>query len=128
MQIDDNARTAKGAIDWLPLYDVSASQLRRSIHDVLERHRLLEALRVAQDAADSAQRMQQAFLAAMSDELRTPLNGILGMAELLMETEMTKEQRDYTETIWTSGRILSSAINEALDTSKLKAGAPASNA
>ncbi len=111
-----------GVMDWLPLRDLSAVQLERSIRYVIERYRLLEALRVAQDAADSAQRMQCAFLATMSDEIRTPMNGVIGMAALLMETELTEEQLEYAQTICTSGRILSTVISDILDISKLKAG------
>lgn len=113
--------TYVATMDWLPLNDLSATQLKRSIYYAMERHHLFKALRVAQDAADSALRMQHAFLATMSDEMRTPMNGVIGMAELLMETELTAEQLDHAETIRTSGRLLSTAINDVLDLSKLKA-------
>lgn len=109
-------------MDWLPISGLSAAHLERSIRYVIERHLLLEALRVAQDAADSAQRMQGAFLAIMSDEIQTPINGVIGMAELLMETELTAEQHEYATIIWNSGRLLSTVINDILDMSKLKAG------
>lgn len=111
-----------GAMDCLSIRDLAAAQLARSIHYAIERHRLLEALRVAQDAANVAQRMQYAFLAIMSDEIRTPMNGVIGMAELLMETELTKEQQRYANTICTSGRLLATVINDILDISKLQAG------
>ncbi len=112
----------QSVMDWLPLNGLSAAQLERSIRYVIERHRLLEALRVAQDAADSAQRMQGAFLATMSDEIRTPMNGVIGMAELLMETELTEEQHEYAATIRNSGHLLSTVIDGILDLSKLKSG------
>jgi len=111
-----------GIMDWLPISGLSAAHLERAIRYVLERHRLLEALRVAQDAANAAQRMQDAFLAIMSDEIQTPINGVIGMAELLMETELNAEQHEYATTIQTSDRLLSAVINNILDISKLKAG------
>ena len=62
------------------------------------------------------------FLSVMSHELRSPLTGVLGMAELLGETELTDEQRDYVETIHSAGRTLLSIINDVLDFSKIEAG------
>lgn len=62
------------------------------------------------------------FLSVMSHELRSPLTGVLGMAELLGETELTDEQRDYVETIHSAGQTLLSIINDVLDFSKIEAG------
>ncbi len=79
-------------------------------------------MRKARKAAEDAARTKADFLANMSHEIRTPLTGIIGMADLLSETEQTDEQDDYTKTIIGSSRSLLTIINDILDLSKLDAG------
>ena len=62
------------------------------------------------------------FLATTSHELRTPLNGILGTASLLEDTPLSSEQREYVETVVSSGQLLRSLLTDLIDLSKLQAG------
>jgi signal transduction histidine kinase/CheY-like chemotaxis protein len=82
----------------------------------------LKATASALNKAEAANEAKSRFLAMVSHEVRTPLTGILGMAELLTATELTAEQLTYVDAIRLSGESLSSLINEILDFSKIEAG------
>jgi len=90
--------------------------------DITERKELERQLLRAKDAAEAASRAKDDFLANVSHEMRTPMNVILGVTELLLETELTDEQSRWLSTVKKSADNLLVTIDELLDFSKVEAG------
>jgi two-component system sensor histidine kinase RpfC len=83
---------------------------------------LLKSLHRSTEEARRANAAKSRFLATMSHELRSPLNGIIGMAELIRNSRLSPEQREYAEVIHTSAQTLSLLVDEVLDISAIEAG------
>jgi hypothetical protein len=104
----------------------AVSERHRIAMELLERTDELQSanteLVLSKKAADAANRAKSEFLANVSHEVRTPMNGILAMTELALDTELTAEQREYLLTLKFSADSLLEVINDILDFSKVEAG------
>lgn len=82
----------------------------------------VEEMRKAKEIADEANRAKSAFLAVVSHEIRTPMSGVMGMVRLLLDSNITKQQRDYALTIKESGEAMLGLLNDILDFEKIQRG------
>jgi two-component system sensor histidine kinase EvgS len=106
------------------IYDADGKFLksRSTLFDITDRKLFEEALSKTKREAEEANKAKSEFLANMSHEIRTPMNAVLGYTELLSSMLVDQTQKDYINSIKSSGRSLLTLINDILDLSKIEAG------
>ena len=102
--------------------DGRPARLFGAFQDITAQREAAEALRTARDAAEAASRAKSDFLATMSHEIRTPMNGVIGFTNLLLDSDLTDDQREQAELIRSSGQSLLTILNDILDFSRIEAG------
>ncbi|MEM1055217.1 MAG: PAS domain S-box protein [Bacteroidota bacterium] len=121
-------RTREGETLWigqnvqLLTEDGAPTGVQAVARDVTERRRVMDQLVAARETAERASRAREEFLANMSHEMRTPLNAVIGMGELLGETALDEEQRHLLGALSFSADQLLALINDLLDVAKIESG------
>ncbi len=115
-------KTANGDYKWIE-WQLSKGDKGTYISigtDITKRISTELELKKAKESAEESLKVKNEFLANMSHEIRTPLNAVIGFTDLVLETQLTPDQRLHLETMKNSGEILLSLINNVLDLSKLE--------
>jgi PAS domain S-box-containing protein len=120
--IGPDVRWFLGRVSPIQSSDSAAKTVCMAARDITPRKQAEDDLLAAKEAAEAASQAKSEFLANISHEFRTPMNGILGMTELILDMEINPEQREYLEMVKTSADSLLHLLSDILDFSKVEAG------
>jgi PAS domain S-box-containing protein len=120
----DNTRTIWLLLNGFPVFDYNGTltEVVTSFLEITELKMLEIELTNAKNQAEAANKAKSSFLMNMSHEIRTPLNGIIGFTDLLMKSNLDKNQLEYMNTVNESAIILAEIVNNILDFSKIESG------
>ena len=114
-------KEVEASVSYLDYKGVKATQ--GVIRDISEKKKMIEDLIAAKEKAEESDRLKSAFLSNMSHEIRTPMNGILGFTELLLEPDLSSEQKEaYINIVRQSGQRMLNTVNDIVEISKIEAG------
>lgn len=113
---------SKHVWDYIIVEDLNPDCVRKTLVFNQSRIEHFKILHTANDQVKDAKEYSNRLLARMSHEIRTPMNAVIGMAEMLNDTDLTSKQRYFVETIQESGTLLVALFNDLLDFSKIEAG------
>ncbi|OYP29965.1 hybrid sensor histidine kinase/response regulator [Rhodopirellula sp. MGV] len=122
MSHDAGGTLQLGAQDYITKDSIYPSVMFRVVDNAIERHDLLRELHESRRAADAANRAKSALVGNISHEIRTPMTAVLGICELLLESELSSGQEELVRTMRDNGQYLVEIVNDLLDLSKLEAG------
>ncbi|MDH3360512.1 MAG: ATP-binding protein, partial [Desulfobulbaceae bacterium] len=118
-----------GTVRWLlergdVIRDIKGNPTRMLgvVQDITSRKELEQGIISAKEEAEQAAQAKSTFLANMSHEIRTPMNAVVGLTDVVLETQLTPEQREHLTTVRSSANALLTLINDILDISKLESG------
>ncbi|CAK0747745.1 hypothetical protein CCP3SC1AL1_1550001 [Gammaproteobacteria bacterium] len=128
-RIETRILCGDGKIRWIVMqlrvdrsFSKNSAKLIGVSQDITERHRIEQELTSARDAAQVSNRAKSDFISNMSHEVRTPLNGIIGLTQLILEEPISAKIRSYLEKIMISSYSLLGILNDVLDYSKIESG------
>ncbi|MDM4015411.1 response regulator [Roseiconus lacunae] len=111
-----------GAQDYITKDSIYPSVLFRVVDNAIERHELLKEVHESRQSADAANQAKSSLVGSISHEIRTPMTAVLGICELLLESDLSVDQEELVRTMRDNGQYLVEILNDLLDLSKLEAG------